>query len=510
MEKILNYLKNNYKNLLFCTILIILNIYALNHLFDIYTIDKKFDNYYLILILTVLLECLLFLIIKITYKKNMRLENIFLILIVPIGLLYLILIPIGRVPDERNHFARAYEISEGHLISDKNEEGTGGQNLPIDVENIFKSSKDKLNYNDILHNIDKSPSQERKFITFSNMSLYSFVCYIPQVIGISIGRFLSLPIVLVAYLGRLTNFIVCITLIYFAIKLIPYKKMSILLFAFMPMMLQEMASLSADALTNGMAFFLISYTLYVKNKKSKVSKKDFIVLTISSIVMSLCKIIYLPLCLILLLIPYDKFKTKRDKYIKIGLLALFVVLINLVWLKISSSFLGEIREGVDPSSQVYYILHNPLIYIQTFYDTIYENLTLYLFNIVGFSLCYFDVNPSYIYVLLYLFLIIYSLIVDSSNKVDNKDKLLNVIIILSTIVLMYTSLYIQWTPLGLDFIDGVQGRYFIPLLIPIALLFNNNLVKINMKKSNLELYICNFIIFLNIYVLMLLFFYHVS
>ena len=67
--------------------------------------------------------------------------------------------------------------------------------------------------------------------------------------------------------------------------------------------------------------------------------------------------------------------------------------------------------------------------------------------------------------------------------IDNKDKLVNGIIFISTIILMFTSLYVQWTPLGASFIDGVQGRYFIPLLIPIAILANNSYIKIN-KKNN--------------------------
>ena len=37
-----------------------------------------------------------------------------------------------------------------------------------------------------------------------------------------------------------------------------------------------------------------------------------------------------------------------------------------------------------------------------------------------------------------------------------------------TILLIFSALYAQWTPVGNDVVKGVQGRYFIPLLLPLA------------------------------------------
>ena len=38
-------------------------------------------------------------------------------------------------------------------------------------------------------------------------------------------------------------------------------------------------------------------------------------------------------------------------------------------------------------------------------------------------------------------------------------------------VLILTSLYLQWTTCGADVIDGVQGRYFLPILLLPAVVF---------------------------------------
>ena len=81
--------------------------------------------------------------------------------------------------------------------------------------------------------------------------------------------------------------------------------------------------------------------------------------------------------------------------------------------------------------------------------------------------------------------------------------------ILAVIALIFVSLYIQWTKPDSQGIDGIQGRYFIPLL-PAAGLLIGSIVKnkseyneINMAKGisiiglvihlqlMLTIYICN-------------------
>ena len=58
-----------------------------------------------------------------------------------------------------------------------------------------------------------------------------------------------------------------------------------------------------------------------------------------------------------------------------------------------------------------------------------------------------------------------------------------VVTFLTIVLLIFTSLYIQWTAVGAPVIDGVQGRYFLPilLLVPIALCRGKN------KKTHVTL-----------------------
>lgn len=75
----------------------------------------------------------------------------------------------------------------------------------------------------------------------------------------------------------------------------------------------------------------------------------------------------------------------------------------------------------------------------------------------------------YIFIYLYIYLLF-----NSESKLKNKDKWLMVMIILSTFVVISISLYISCTPVNFDYIIGIQGRYFLPLLFPLYLVGRKN------------------------------------
>ena len=75
-------------------------------------------------------------------------------------------------------------------------------------------------------------------------------------------------------------------------------------------------------------------------------------------------------------------------------------------------------------------------------------------------------------------------------------------------MLILTSLFIQWTTVGNTKIEGIQGRYFIPLLLPLSILMNNT--NISIKKGIKISTITYLLIFINIYALMSIFFAHLS
>ena len=60
-------------------------------------------------------------------------------------------------------------------------------------------------------------------------------------------------------------------------------------------------------------------------------------------------------------------------------------------------------------------------------------------------------------------------------------RILFIMINLIIFFLVLLSMCIYWTPLTFDHIEGVQGRYFIPIVFTILIVINNK--KINIKEN---------------------------
>ncbi|MBR3660485.1 MAG: DUF2142 domain-containing protein [Bacilli bacterium] len=475
--------------IIFCLIFMTINIlFLFNKMPHYITLEFNKTVRFILLMIMMLFEITFSSLVYILYKKKNAFEKLFLIVALSLGLLLLVLIPVGKVPDEYSHFGRAYDISMGNLMASEK-----GSDMPIEIATSVISEQEYGNYSEIIKKITTENSGQTSHYVFLNTAVYNFICYIPQTIGIIVGKVFNAPVLLDAYLGRITNFICWITLLYFSIKFIPFAKKYLILISLLPITLQEAVSLSPDALTFASCVFLISYTLYLANTKREFVIKDYVILSVMCIIVSLCKIVYMPVCLILFILPKEKFKSLKDKNIKILSLALIVITLNLSWLKIASGFLIETHPGVNPVLQKNWVLSHPFSYLKVLIMSIYTNYHFYLSSMMGQSLELLSVDVTGFYPKISLFGLIILTILDRFTDIfiKFKDKILFLFIVISIIVLIFTSLYIQWTPVKYPVVDGVQGRYFLPLLCLIPLIFYNS-------KKRLKTYDFNY---LNIYVL---------
>lgn len=58
------------------------------------------------------------------------------------------------------------------------------------------------------------------------------------------------------------------------------------------------------------------------------------------------------------------------------------------------------------------------------------------------------------------------------------------VLCIATAVLVWTSMYIAFTTPGNTYIDGVQGRYYIPFLFLLWLVFNPTRITVRLKNQD--------------------------
>jgi len=428
------------------------------------------------LILISLLMLALFVISSIFVIKNKTdLHKGFLATILPVGIFLVVFFPPFDHLDELEHFYRAYEVSEGKFLNEKTEHGLGNyipKSLIDTVNKVRYVHHEGLDHRLVLDALnDKLNSEERVFLR-NYASSYPPLVYIPQSIGVVMSKLFFDSPMLMLYLGRLFNLLVYAWIAFYAIKLAPVKKHLIYLLALLPISIVQATSLSADVITNAASLLFLSYVLLLAyGETKKISNKQLILLGVIGVFVSLSKIVYLPIVFILFIIPKEKFGGLRGYIRKTGALMLVFILPLLVWNSISASNIAvpDSRGGqeVSTSGQVDFVLNNPFQYAKILIDTLTERGPEHLKMMIGTTVTnYYYVTPSYI-IFTFLFLLFFYGFAKNENEIDYElsapKKTLFLLVVVSVLTLIYTALYVGFTPVGLGIINGVQGRYFIPV-----------------------------------------------
>jgi len=239
-----------------------------------------------------------------------------------------------------------------------------------------------------------------------------------------------------------------------------------------PMTMQEMISLAPDAMINSLSFAFIAYVLDCAFRKERVSDIDILVIGLMLSVMALCKIVYVVIFLLIYIIPREKIERRSSIIVLRIILPILCIIVNLAWLRIASTFLIEFTPGVNSGEQVRFIFHNPLSYIVIFIKTILKYGWDWCRCMFGDSLGWLNIGTSFIVWLSFLLLFAVETVTCRVYIGEKKTSVfLFLLVFISGSVLILTSLYVKWTKVGNEIIEGVQGRYFIPLMSFLSLFF---------------------------------------
>ncbi|SDA19807.1 Predicted membrane protein [Ruminococcus sp. YE71] len=417
------------------------------------------------------------------FLHKLSAEKNFLIIWTLLSMLFMFSGTLFKAADENGHFYRSFEISKGYAVSEVQESsGQGGRELPLDVD--LKLLRDS--WGSFSENKDMTLTEDEPFIIFTNLSLYCPVSYLPQSAGILIARLFTKNIAVIAYAGRIANWLAITIMTYFAIKVMPVKKELMLIFALLPMNIYEATSMAPDGLVVALSMLMFAYVLYLRFEQTDtLSVRQYILLYLMAWSISLLKIVYLPICMIYFLIPAERFGSTRNKIIHAVVMALLAVGSNLIWLMICKRFLTI--PGTDSSEQLRYVLHDPLNYVKVMIRTALHGAPRWMLMMIGGYLGALNIETSKLLALVYMLLLVTAFIdfpkasafIKAKKNGTPREKTIrseNVIfglIVFSILMLIAASIYIEWNAPHSDVIVGVQGRYFIALLLPLYFAFHN-------------------------------------
>ena len=397
--------------------------------------------------------------------------------------------------DEHAHFWRAYEIASGNIISRTTNE------LPNSVTDLFMREDNsypnkEINYETIQEKIGAELNEDEKtpFAVGATGSLTP-ISYIPQVIGVLIGRVLQLSPMIILYLGRLTNLLAYIALVFMAIKIMPSEKwkMIIMMIALFPMSMNLAATVSPDTVILGTTLLAISYAMHLKFETKEITYKHIILLGILCMIPTVCKIVYFPLCLLVLLLPHEKFESKTKRILSWVIIFAIVFIPYLVLNRIVSLGDYEIAIRTNMTEQILFTLSSiPRDFI-TLINTIYVEFSDYFFEMIG------GWNTIQILsIVLFIMLLIAMYKTEENEKkltFTKTDKVICWVIFIIEVLGVVAAMYLGWTQAQQTVVEGVQGRYFLPIIPLICILLSKNKLEWKIKNKEMKYAIILMIIF---------------
>lgn len=468
--EVVNSIKECFKkpDFVFCIVFILLNCLFTKCILG----DVGIKKFILVSFVELIIEIFAIFIMFRLKKREFPLEKRFLFLALFFGAMFIMVLPPGQAPDDVTHFRRAYSLSTGELMPDLSENNEVLSSMPIEVKYmpILPSGG---TYERLLNNMNTNSGEDTDQV-YTAAALYNFVCYIPQTVAIWIGRAFNFPILGIGYLVKIFNFLVWVALVFFAIKVIPKFKKSVVFIALLPITMQEATSMSPDALTIGLSILLVSFVMFLAyGQKKNITRRDLSVLYIAACLIGLCKIVYLPLVLLYLIIPIIKFGSKKRKIIHLSIIFGLVVVVNLTWLMLSSRYLVEYNEGVNSGIQLKNILQNPINYLEVIFNTMNIYMQSWVNNMLGLSLGAFVFNlPGMFFFSSFAVMLLLFFQRSDALKMRVMDRIIFAGVFLIIFCLILTSLYMQWTPVGYNIVEGVQGRYFLPILLLVPIIIS--------------------------------------
>ena len=408
------------------------------------------------------------------------------------GIIFVFLIPPFQGGDEPLHFYRAYQVSELNLVVDKNQGNDFGGVLPISLARTVALTTNNSSLGNLkpdekyswsrthqaLH--IKEKRTKREWVNFTSTAPYPFIAYIPQAAGVGLARLLGAPPIVMMYAGRLFNLFAWICLLALAIKIIPIKKWAVVFVGLIPVAITQAATLSADVATLGLFALFLALVLKLAVRKREGNIKDLILLGATAIALTLCKQISFIFIALLLLIPGKVFGSGRRAYFIKGLSIAAPLILYGLWLYVirGLDLKSVFSHHQDPKAQIDFMIRQPLSFIRVLWDTYFfdagDYTTRSLIGTFGWG------NPSLSQFFITIGYIGFAMVVliNPSARFEkwlSRRQLLGLL----TIAIIYwlgvtATLYAYYNPVKARTINGLQGRYFLPILfMAIPLVYSN-------------------------------------
>lgn len=419
------------------------------------------------------------------------LPRLFVLVALPSVLVMALLFPVGEGPDEATQTARAASVLRGQWIGRRVQVQHPADGVPVTVAGVDINPGYLLPF----LGVPSLPLEPRKpvtldaiqaaaasrwakgpvFIEASNTASYLPLFYIPAAAGMGMAALVRAGPMQTVLAGRVANALSCVLAGYLVLRLARRGRPALFALLALPMTLHLAATINQDGP-------LIAAAALAAALLPQAGARYWVGVAALACVVA-AKPPYLPLAAAAL-VPLDGASWRARRH---GAACLAVVVAGLAWAGAAAAFAavpflrtpyhpGPLWSGpdllfhaTDPAAQLQVLLHRPALLLRLPLDT----LTLgwrYLARTAVGVFASLDFNlPAWLYRVWYAALAAAALAVAAGGRADPSAprpwaSLALAVAAMSCLAGLILLQYLTWTEVGHATVDGVQGRYLLPLL----------------------------------------------
>lgn len=403
-------------------------------------------------------------------------EKWFLYIGTTVGMLWLVFNPFPHALDEGTHFFRAVAISEGSLLNTIEDEEIGAR--------ITDSYETLITYNFTPYSwylngelYASHLSGNRSFQRNPYAATYNPLLHMFPAAGIYVMTIIHAPLFMVILTSRFVYFLMYILFCYIGIRSARYYKTILCGVSLIPFSLALGASCTQDSLiTSGAICFLGCFLGLYFSGNNKLRMKDFFWVICMSVIIAAPKyLIYVPLLLLLFLIPKNRFEPRHRIiiFLTIAGICLLSAAVQIYLLK-AFPYVEDRNEAVSVAGQIKFVLTHIEFSVRNLGSYMVEHFVSHVIEDTVFWVGGGTRFGSIRTIAGVLILIIAVTSKDGYYWSNKREKRIfsaaGVLIGVLISGLVIAALYAGFTPVGSWSVQGVQSRYFYPVL-PILYIF---------------------------------------
>lgn len=392
-----------------------------------------------------LLACLLCEFAFLARRFSCDVQKVFLLISVPAVLAFGLFIIPGTVPDEPAHIAQALDLFGRHSGSFLVPKALGPDSLPHTYADLYASIS--------------TPDSWDSMISCDRYVAYLDGLYAIPAMVILVLRLLNVNAMVAVIIARVVNGVLFCAAGYYIIRLLPCGKTALMVFLLNPMLIQQEASLSADVLVNIAAIAFVVYFLKLNSQK-EVARKEWLIFAALTVVMALAKMMFAPLALLWLVFFNRRLSGKRLLAAYLGIFLVCCALAALVVVFYRGPLFPASFALMRSPAECARVLASSIWNVGPFWIDSYLGKYLAALNLATWTPC------VYVYLVLQVVVLFYN-DEDCSVLVRGVDKVFVCVLCLVNLLLLVLTMR-GWSlevDKVADYILGIQGRYFFPLVL---------------------------------------------